>query len=179
MSYKKIVSLLAVSALALGACGAEEAEEEETDDTEEVEEVEVEDENEDEESSTQDLIEQAKGESGNAFPDYGLEVTGDWTVDGYAIDYVVGEAASVPVAILTDKEEYHVYFLEDGMISEIISNEEEIEFLVEDPSEEVEYHVGVSPDDLGEVGDEVSVDDFKRFEKIVFEEAEAEAEAEE
>lgn len=175
MSYKKLVSLLAVSALALGACGAEDVEEEETDDTEEVEEVEVEDEEEDEneESSTQDLIEQAKGESGDAFPDYGLEVSGNWTVDGYGIDYVAGEAATVPVSILTEKEDYHVYFLEDGLISEIVSNEEEVEFLVEDPSADVEYHVGVSPDDLGEVGDEVSVDDFKRSEKIVFEEVEA------
>ena len=171
MSYKKLVSLLAVSTFALGACATDDAEEATTDETEEVEDAE-----ESESGSTQDLIEQAKGESGEASPDYGLEVTGNWTVDGYSIDYVAGEGATVPVTIITDKEEYHVYFLEEGLVSEVVSNEEEVEFLVEDPSADAEYYVGVSPDNLGEVGDEVSVDDFKRSERIVFEEVEADEE---
>ena len=178
MSYKKLVSLLAVSALALGACATDDAEEDTTVETDETEEVEDMEEEESESSSTQDLIEQAKGESGEAFPDYGLEVTGNWTVDGYSIEYVAGEGATIPVTIITDKEEYHVYFLEDGLVSEVVSNEEEIDFLVEDPSDAVEYYVGVSPDELGEVGEEVSVEDFKRSEKIIFEEAEAGADEE-
>lgn len=158
MSYKKIVSLLAVSSLALVACGADE-------------EVEG--------NSSQDLMEQAEEGSETVSPDYGLEVTGEWSVDGYEINYAPGEEATVPVTILTDKEDYNVYLLEDSLIKEIKSNEEEVEFLVEDPSEETEYYVGVSPEDLGEVGDEVSTDDFVRSEEIVFEEAEeAEEEAE-
>ena len=177
MSYKKLVSLLAVSALALGACAADDAEDVDTDDADETEEVEESEEK--EEGSTKDLIDQAKGESGEAFPDYGLEVSGNWTVDGYSIGYVAGEPATVPVTILTDKEEYHVFFLEDSLVTEIVSNEEEIEFLVEDPSADVDYVVGVSPDELGEVGDEISTEDFKRFENILFEEVEPEPEAEE
>lgn len=170
MSYKKLVSLLAVSALALGACATDEAEEDNTDATEEVEEEETE---ETEGSSTKDLIEQAKGESGDAFPEYGLTVSGAWTVDGYQIDYVAGEGATIPVDIVTDKDSYNVYLLEDGLVSEVVSNEPKVSFLVEDPSADVEYHVGISPEDLGEVGDEVSVDDFKRSERIIFEEVEA------
>lgn len=165
MTYKKMLSLFAVSTLALAACGADNAEETDTENTEdETEEV-----KESEESSTKDLIEQAKGESGTASPEYGLEVSGNWTVDGYVINHT-GSEATIPVAILTKQEDYNVYLLEDSMISEIVSNEEEIEFLVENPTEELEYHVGVSPEDLGAVGDEVSVEDFERYEHILFEE---------
>lgn len=173
MSYKKIVSLLAVSTLALGACGTDDTEEVETDETEEVEETE-----ETEEGSSQDLIEQAKGETGDAFPDYGLEVAGTWTQDGYAIGYPEGEAATIPVAILTENEDYNVYLLEDGLVTEVVSNEEEVEFMVEDPSDEVDYHVGISPEDLGSEGDEVSEEDFARSEKVFFEIQEEEAEEE-
>lgn len=177
MSYKKLVSLLAVSTLALGACATDEAEEDNTDAAEEVE-VEEEETEETEGSSTKDLIEQAKGESGEAFPDYGLTVVGAWTVDGYNIDYVTGEGATIPVEIVTEKDSYNVYLLEDGLVSEVVSNEPEVNFLVEDPSADVEYHVGISPEDLGEVGDEVSVDDFKRSERIIFSEVEAGADEE-
>lgn len=174
MSYKKLVSLFAVSAFALGACGTDDAVEETgTDDAEETEEVE-----EAEESSTKDLLEQAKGEAGSAFPDYGLTVSGAWTTEGYNIDYVAGEDAVIPVSIVTEKETYNVYLLEDGMVSEIVSNEPAVEFMVADPSADVEYHVGISPDELGAEGEEVSVDDFERFEKIIFTEVEPAAEEE-
>ena len=75
MGYKKLVSLLAISALALGACADDTAEEEPTvDETEEVEEVdETTDETADGEgTSTEDLIKQAQEDSGEAFPEYGL-----------------------------------------------------------------------------------------------------------
>lgn len=170
MSYKKLVSLFAVSAIALGACGTDDAEKPAPEDTEETGETEG--------GSTQDLIEQAKNESGDAFPDYGLTVSGTWTVDGYSISYPEGEAAIIPVEIVTDKESYNVYLLEDGVVTELVSDEPAIEFEVENPSADVEYHVGISPEDLGAVGDEVSVDDFARFEKIIFEVAEPAAEEE-
>lgn len=168
MSYKKLVSLFAVSALVLGACGTDDATEDTaTDDVEETEEV---------EGSTKDLMEQAKGEAGDAFPDYGLTVTGNWTAEGYSIGHPAGEAATIPVSIITENETYNVYLLEDGLVSEVVSDEEAVEFIVADPSADVVYHVGVSPDDLGAEGDEVSEDDFARFEKIIFEVVEPAAE---
>lgn len=168
MSYKKLVSLFAVSALVLGACATDDATEDTaTDDVEETEEV---------EGSTKDLMEQAKGEAGDAFPDYGLTVTGNWTTEGYSIGHPAGEAATIPVSIITENETYNVYLLEDGLVSEVVSDEGAVEFIVADPSADVVYHVGVSPDDLGAEGDEVSEDDFARFEKIIFEVVEPAAE---
>lgn len=161
MSYKKLVSLFAVSAFALGACGADDAAEETT-----------------EAGSTQELLEQAQGDAGDAFPDYGLTVSGNWTTEGYSIGHPAGEPATVPVSIVTEKETYNVYLLEDGLVSEVVSNEEAIEFMVEDPSADVVYHVGISPDDLGAEGDAVSEEDFARFEKIIFEVEEPAAEEE-
>lgn len=168
MSYKKLVSLFAVSALALGACATDNTTDDAaTDDTDATEEVE-----EEEEGSTKDLLEQAKDEAGDAFPDYGLTVSGDWTTEGYKVGYVDGEDAVIPVAIVTDKETYNVYLLQDGIVTDVVSNEPEVEFIVADPSADVAYQVGISPDDLGAEGDEVSEDDFARFENIVFEQVE-------
>lgn len=175
MSYKKLVSLFAVSALALGACANDTAEEPATDDTEEVEDVDqTEESTETEGSSSRDLIEAAKNQSGEAFPEYGLTVTGSWTPEGNVVAYAPGEAAVVPVSIVSEHTEYNTYLLEDGVVAEVISDEEAPEFTVESPSADTEYVVGVSPEDLGEVGDEVAVDDLYRSEKVLFEEAAAE-----
>ena len=170
MSYKKLVSLFAVSTLALGACATDDAEEPETGDTEQTEETEG--------SDSQDLIEQAKNDSGEAFPEYGLEVVGTWTVDGYEVGYTPGEAATIPADIITEAEEYNAYLLEDGVIYEVISDTPEVEFTVDDPAADAEYIVGVSPEDLGQAGDEANADDFARSEKVVLVEAEPEDEAE-
>lgn len=177
MSYKKLISLLAVSTLALGACATDDAEEPATEDTEQTEDTgaETEDTTDTEESgsSSQDLIEQAKQQSGEAFPEYGLEVVGTWTVDGYEVEYAPGEAATIPVTALTEAESYNVYLLEDGTVAEVVSDTPEVEFTVEDPSADTEYVVGISPDQLGEVGDEVAVDDFYRYENVVLVEGSA------
>jgi len=177
MSYKKLLSLLAVSTLALGACGADDTEEPDTEDTEQTEQADPEEETAD--SSSQDLINQAKDDSGEAFPEYGLEVVGTWTTEGYEVGYVPGEAATVPVNIISEAEEYNAYLLEDGVISEVVSDTPEIEFTVDSPSADAEYVVGVSPEDLGEAGDEINEEDFVRSEKISLVEAEAEEDAEE
>ena len=178
MSYKKLVSLLAVSTLALAACAADE--EPTTDDTEQTEDVETEDDTEETAgSSSSSLIEDAKNNAGDAFPEYGLTVTGLWTVDGYKVEYPAGEAATIPASVITEAEGYNVYLLEDGVITEVVSDEPAVEFTVDEPSADTEYVVGVSPDELGEAGDEVATDDFYRFEKVVFvEAAAAEEEAE-
>lgn len=170
MSYKKLVSLLAVSTLALAACAADE-EEPTGDDTEQTEDTEG--------SSSNSLIEDAKNSAGDAFPEYGLTVTGAWTVDGYEVEYVPGDAATIPVSVITEAEGYNVYLLENGVVSEIVSDEPEVEFTVDEPSADAEYVVGVSPDELGEVGDEVAADDFYRSEKVVLVEGSADEEAEE
>lgn len=180
MSYKKLVSLFAVSALALGACADDTAEEPATDDTENVEDVDQTDDatetEETEGSSSKDLIEAAKNQAGDAFPEYGLEVVGTWTSDGYVVEYTPGEAATIPVTIITENSGYNTYLLEDGVVAEVISDEEAPEFTVDAPSADVEYVVGVSPEDLGEAGDEVAVEDLYRSEVVVFEEAEPAAE---
>lgn len=176
MSYKKLVSLLAVSTFALAACGADE--EPTTDDTEQTEDVETEDETDETEgSSSSSLIEDAKNSAGDAFPEYGLTVTGLWTVDGYQVEYPAGGPATVPATIITDAEDYHVYLLENGVVADVVSGEGAVEFTVEEPSADTEYVVGVSPDELGEAGDEVAEDDFYRSEKVVLVEAAAEEEA--
>lgn len=170
MSYKKLVSLLAVSTLALAACGSDNAEEPKVDETEQTEETET---TETEGSSTQELIDQAKNESGDAFPDYGLEVVGTWTVDGYEVGYAPGEAATIPANVITEAADgYNVYLLEDGVVAEVVSDTPEVEFTVDTPSADTEYVVGVSPEDLGQAGDEVAVEDFERFETILLVEQE-------
>lgn len=175
MSYKKLVSLLAVSTLALAACAADE--EPTDDDTEQTEDVDKTDDTEG--SNSNSLIEDAKNSSGDAYPEYGLTVTGAWTVDGYEVEYAPGDAATIPANIITEAEGYNVYLLEDGVVSEIVSDEPEVEFTVDEPSADAEYVVGVSPDELGEVGDEVAADDFYRSEKVVLVEGSADEEAEE
>ena len=176
MSYKKLVSLLAVSTLALAACGSDDAEEPTTDDTEQTEETDTE---ETEGSSSQDLIDQAKNETGDAFPDYGLEVVGTWTVDGYEVGYAPGEAATIPANVITEAADgYNVYLLEDGVVVEVVSDTPEVEFTVETPSADTEYVVGVSPEDLGQAGDEVAVEDFERSENVVLVEEEPAADEE-
>ncbi len=189
MGYKKLVSLFAVSALALGACADNTAEEPATDETEEVTEVEETAEETTDEtteeaagdgegSSTEDLLQQAQDQAGEAFPEYGLYVPGTWTEEGTVVEYAPGEAATVPVQITTEHEAFNVYLVEDGVISEVISNEAEPEFTVESPSEEVTYQVGVSPDDLGQAGDEVADEDFYRVDTVRFQEAAPAAEEE-
>lgn len=179
MSYKKLVSLFAVSALALAACGTtEDTEEPATDETEQTEDVDQTEDTEDADSG--DLIQEAQEQSGDAFPEYGLSVgeAGAWTEEGYLVQHAPGEAAVIPVVIDTEQEDYNVYLVEGGVISEVVSNEPEFEFTVDSPSADAEYLVGVSPDDLGEAGDEVAPDDFYRSDVVIFEEAEPAAEEE-
>ena len=72
MNYKKLVSLFAVSTLALSACGTTD----EADDTVDTTETE------DTASSSDDLIDRALENTGDAFPEYGLYVPGAWSADG-------------------------------------------------------------------------------------------------
>lgn len=168
MNYKKLVSLFAVSTLALSACGADEPAETPTDDVENVAETETPEETEG--TASEDLMDIAAQNAGDAFPEYGLYVPGAWTADGRVVTYAPGEAATIPVNITSDHTEYNVYLVENGVITEVVSNEAEVEFAVATPSADTTYLVGVSPDALGEAGDEVTEEDFYRAETVVFEE---------
>lgn len=167
MNYKKLVSLFAVSTLALSACGADDAAETPTDDVGDVEETPEETAG----SASEDLMDKAAENAGDAFPEYGLYVPGSWTAEGRVVTYAPGEAATIPVDITSDHTEYNVYLVENGVITDIVSNEAEVEFTVDTPSADTEYSVGVSPEALGEAGDEVAEEDFYRAEKVILEEA--------
>ena len=169
MNYKKLVSLFAVSTLALSACGTTD----EADDTVDTTETE------DTASSSDDLMDRALENTGDAFPEYGLYVPGAWSADGRIVQYTTGEDAVIPVDITTDHEAYYVYLLEDGVITQVEENNPETEFTVENPSADTDYMVGVSPDELGAVGDEVAEEDFYRAERVIIEEVEPTPETEE
>lgn len=154
MSLKKLATLLAVSVFALSACGnnAEETTEESSGD------------------SAKDLIEQAKEESGEAMPEYGITFYGTWTQDGYEF-----EGGEIVGAAVTDKEDYSIYLVKDGKVIEKLSTDGEgaedlpdFAFQVEAPAEgQDEYIIGISGEDLGETGADVSEDDLYRYEKII------------
>lgn len=169
MNYKKLVSLFAVSTLVLSACGTTD----EADDTVDTTETE------DTASSSDDLMDRALENTGDAFPEYGLYVPGAWSADGRIVQYATGEDAVIAVNITTDHEAYYVYLLEDGVITQVEENNPETEFTVENPSADTDYMVGVSPDELGAVGDEVVEEDFYRAEKVLIEEVEPTPETEE
>lgn len=169
MNYKKLVSLFAVSTLALSACGTTD----EADDTVDTTETE------DTASSSDDLIDRALENTGDAFPEYGLYVPGAWSADGRIVQYATGEEAVIAVDITTDHEAYNVYLLEDGVITQVEENNPETKFTVENPSADTDYMVGVSPDELGTVGDEVAEEDFYRAERVIIEEVEPTPETEE
>ena len=169
MNYKKLVSLFAVSTLALSACGTTD----EADDTVDTTETE------DTASSSDDLMDRALENTGDAFPEYGLYVPGAWSADGRIVQYATGEDAVIAVDITTDHEAYNVYLLEDGVITQVEENNPETEFTVENPSADTDYMVGVSPDELGAVGDEVAEEDFYRAERVIIEEVEPTPETEE
>lgn len=169
MNYKKLVSLFAVSTLALSACGTTD----EADDTVDTTETE------DTASSSDDLMDRALENTGDAFPEYGLYVPGAWSADGRIVQYATGEDAVIAVDITTDHEAYNVYLLEDGVITQVEENNPETKFTVENPSADTDYMVGVSPDELGTVGDEVAEEDFYRAERVIIEEVEPTPETEE
>lgn len=169
MNYKKLVSLFAVSTLALSACGTTD----EADDTVDTTETE------DTASSSDDLMDRALENTGDAFPEYGLYVPGAWSADGRIVQYATGEDAVIAVDITTDHEAYNVYLLEDGVITQVEENNPETKFTVENPSADTDYMVGVSPDELGTVGDEVAEEDFYRAELVIIEEVEPTPETEE
>lgn len=179
MSLKKLATLLAVSVFALSACGSgDNGTDSEADTGSETEET-----TESTGESSKDLIEKAKEESGDADLEYGITFYGTWTTDGYEI-----EGGEITGSVVTDQEEYYIYLVKDGKIIDKISstggeNAEalpDFAFTVEAPAEgKDEYIAGISGEDLGEVGADISEEDLYRYEKILVLPASEEAPAEE
>lgn len=188
MSYKKLLSLLAVSSLALVACGENNTagdpatEEVGTDETAEDAEV---DETEDAASEAEDgedtFDRAAERESGDVVVPVGLEVLGEWTTEGYVVASE-GPEATLDLTALPDEgvDTFYLYVTdEDGTILEKSENEEEFAYIVEDVDSEIILYAGSSDEDLGDAGDTVDPEeDFVRYERVIVQPGEAPAEEE-
>ncbi|MER2063570.1 MAG: hypothetical protein ABS873_02895 [Alkalibacterium sp.] len=196
MDYKKLVSLLAVSTLALAACdtdeeptpdpdieegteGADEVEEDttvedtdETEDTEDLEDVDETDDAEDTESSSgsaHDIIDGIGSDLSYTAP-IELEVAGGtWSQAGYVFTPEEGEATVNGVATPNDEvEEVYAFVIEEGVVFEKPEVEEgEFSFTVNETEGDQEFQVGVSDEDLWEVGDEADVEELVRYENVI------------
>ncbi|HLQ75094.1 MAG TPA: hypothetical protein VK107_03525 [Alloiococcus sp.] len=178
MSYKKLVSLLAASTLALVACGEDTAQEEPA--TEETAEEADTEETTDEGEDTFDRA--AERETEGTTVSVGLEVIGSWTTDGYV---VMSEGATAEVMLTAipaeDVENFYIYLTdEEGKIVEKFENEEEVVYTVEGVDSEMTFHAGTSEEDLGDVDDTIDnpEEDFVRHENVIVQPGE-EAPAEE
>jgi len=184
MDYKKIVSLLAISSLALAACeadeepspdpeieedieGADEVEEdtsgEDTEDTEDTEESDGSGE------SAHDIID-GIGSDLNYTSPIELEITGGtWSQDGYVFTPEEGEATVNGTATPSDDvEEVYAFVIEDGVVFEKPEvTEGEFSFTVSETEGDQEFQVGVSDEDLWEVGDEADFEELVRYEDVI------------
>lgn len=186
MSYKKLLSLLAASSLALVACGDDTATEDPA--TEETtEDAGMEDEATDEDAADDTAADDADGEEdtfdraanrddADATVPVGLEVLGQWTTDGYVV-VSEGDEAVLNLTALPEEgvEEYYIYVTdEDGTILEKAESEMELSYTVEGVDSEQTLYAGTSEEDLGDVDDTVNPEeDFVRHEKVIIEPGEA------
>lgn len=181
MSYKKLLSLLAASSLALVACGDDTATEDPA--TEET----TEDAGMEDEATDEDAADDADGEEdtfdraanrddADATVPVGLEVLGQWTTDGYVV-VSEGDEAVLNLTALPEEgvEEYYIYVTdEDGTILEKAESEMELSYTVEGVDSEQTLYAGTSEEDLGDVDDTVNPEeDFVRHEKVIIEPGEA------
>lgn len=181
MDYKKIVSLLAISSLALAAC---EADEEPSPDPEIEEDIEGADEVEEDTSGedTEDTEESdGSGESAHDIIDgigsdlnytspIELEITGGtWSQDGYVFTPEEGEATVNGAATPSDDvEEVYAFVIEDGVVFEKPEvTEGEFSFTVSETEGDQEFQVGVSDEDLWEIGDEADFEELVRYEDVI------------
>ncbi|MFO8069628.1 MAG: hypothetical protein R6U02_06650 [Alkalibacterium sp.] len=177
MNYKKLVSLLAVSTLALAACdtdeetatdpemeeGADESEESEVEESEETEETE------ENGQSAHDIIDDIDSDL-----DYtsAVELTvtgGTWSQEGYVFTPEGGEATVSGSAASSEEEaEIFAFVMQDG---EVIEKPEVVEgefsYTVTATDADQEFQVGVSDEDLWEVGDEANAEDLVRYENVI------------
>ena len=179
MNYKKLVSLLAVSTLALAACDTDEEPvsdpEMEEEGTDEVEETDVE-ETEETEESAHDIIDDIDSDL-----DYtsSIELTvsgGTWSQEGYVFTPEGGEATISGSATSSEVEEeteeaaaeIFAFVMQDGVIIDKPEVEEgAFTYTVSATDADQMFQVGVSDEDLGEVGDEANAEDLVRYENVI------------
>lgn len=176
MDYKKIVSLLAISSFALAACEADEEPspdpeiEEDIEGADEVEEdTSGEDTEEETEESAHDIID-GIGSDLDYTSSIELEITGGtWSQDGYVYTPEGGEATVTGTATPSDDvEEVFAFVIEDGVVFEKPEvTEGEFTFTVTETEEDQEFQVGVSDEDVWEVGDEADFEELVRYEDVI------------
>ncbi|GEK91623.1 hypothetical protein [Alkalibacterium kapii] len=174
MNTKRILGLLAVSTLALTACG--------NDDTADVEET-----AEDVAQETEDAVEETGDSAMDVINDIdsdldytssvGLEIIGGtWSQDGYIFTPTDGEATVNGKASPEDGvENVYAFVIEDGVVFEKPElTENEFTFTVSETDTEQKFQIGVSDEDLWEVGDEADPEELVRYEDIIIESSQAE-----
>lgn len=189
MNYKKLVSLLAVSTFALAACDTDEEPspepeiEEGVDDTNDVddttdEEVDTDDGAEDTEDdagdgqSAHDIIDNIEGSDLGYTSDVELEITGGvWTQDGYTFTPAANDDGDVEATVngSTGNPDAFAYVIQEGEVIDTPEMGEDGTFSYTVPSADAdqEFQVGVSDEDLWEVGDEADVEQLDRYENVI------------
>lgn len=171
MSYKKLLSILAVSSLTLVACGEENSTEEPS--------VEESEQTSEETADSSDVFERAaERETGDATVSVGLEVVGQWTTDGYVVPSEGPTANIYLTAIPAGDGPFFIYVTdEEGKIVEKYESEPEVVHTIENVDSDIHLYAGTSEEDLGNVDDTVNPEeDFVRFEKIIVQPGEVPAE---
>ncbi|OJF95488.1 hypothetical protein [Alkalibacterium sp. 20] len=179
MKYMKLVSLLAVSTLALAACDTDEEPvsdpemEEGTEETDgaEVEETDETTEESDEENgqNAHDIIDDIEGDL-DYTSSVELEVTGGtWSQDGYIFTPEEGEATiSGSAASAEEDAEIFAFVMQDGAVIDKPAVEEgAFTYTVSATDADQEFQVGVSDEDLWEGGDEADAEELVRYENII------------
>ncbi|WP_161879439.1 hypothetical protein [Alkalibacterium sp. MB6] len=180
MDYKKLVSLLALSTLALAACDT--ADEEPSpepqiedgavDDAETDTDTDTDTDGADSDSadSSQDphsLIDSIQGSDLDYTSDVELEITGGtWTQQGYTFTPEDGEATVEGSA--AGEGDIFAYVLQDGVVVEMPEVDAGA-FTFTAPAEDgdTEYQVGVSDEELWAVGDEADPTELDRVENVI------------
>ncbi|MCC5894298.1 MAG: hypothetical protein JJU16_02420 [Alkalibacterium sp.] len=187
MELKKLIGLLAVSTLALAACdadtdeepspdpdieegteGADEVEDDSTEDDAAEDDATDEDDADGEGQSAHDIIDGIGSDLGYT-SSIELEVTGGtWSQDGYVFTPEDGEATVNGSAAAGEDVDVYAFVLQDGEVVEKPEVEEGAFTFTATASEgDQDYQVGVSDEDLWEVGDEADPEELVRYENVI------------
>lgn len=181
MELKKLIGLLAVSTLALAACDADTDEEpspdpdieEGTEGADEVEDDSTEDDaaegdTDEDGESAHDIIDGIGSDLGYT-SSIELEVTGGtWSQDGYVFTPEDGAATVNGSAAAGEDVDVYAFVLQDDEVVEKPEVEEgAFTFTAEATDGDQDYQVGVSDEDLWEVGDEADPEELVRWENVI------------
>ncbi|GAB2489059.1 hypothetical protein GCM10008929_12070 [Alkalibacterium psychrotolerans] len=194
MDYKKLIGLLAVSTLALAACDTDEdpspdpdidgvdedeelngdvdssdedADDVDTDeDADTDEDTDTDDEGESSGQSAHDIIDGIGSDLGYT-SSIELEITGGtWSQDGYVFTPEDGEATVNGSAAAED--DVYAFVLQEGEVVDKPEVEDgAFTYTASAEDEDQEYQIGVSDEDLWEVGDEGDPEELVRWENVI------------